>query len=458
MDTNNRLSLSAIEAALERTALGLDKCQFPLEVFPGRLQRLILNLAKTRSFKMEYIAGAMMVVAATAIGNSRSVRFRDGWTLSPMFYMIFVGRPGLGKTPPLNFAFAPLDKIDRERALVYRAQLADYNRLLAAYQKSKSDGEAPVEPIPVRTVFSDFTQEAIIRAHVDNPRGICIKYDEIIGFFKTINRYNSSSLIEDFLTIYAGSQLICSRKGQAEAMVLPNPCVSFIGTTQTSMLPSFSRYNIIENGFLDRFLFVCPEDDTIPEWNDKSDSDSYDADGEWAAIVNRLLSLEPDPENGFGILILPSPEATKRFRDWHNENVRKQNAVKDDSEQNTRVAKWDYTVQRIALVLHLLYWACDEDDSRIISSDIIDKAIRLNDFFESCHRALRGVIESEVLPTRKESLLSLLPREFTTAEAIQTGIKLKIAVRTTKDYLSQYLADGKILKESHGKYVKNNQQ
>lgn len=428
---------------------------FPLDVFPAKMQKLILNLTRTRSFKLEYIASAMLVAAATAIGNSRQVCLRMGWNLSPMFYMVLVGRPGLGKTPPLNFAFRPLDNLDCDRASEYKKKMRDYARAMEAYQKSKSKGNPPEEPIPVQTMVSDCTEEALLYIHACNPRGICILYDEIVGFFKTLNRYNSSSMIENLLSIFSGAKICCSRKGNALATVVQRPCVSLVGTIQTALLSSLAKYGTIENGLLDRFLFVCPENSFIPEWSDDDDSDdSYDTCAEWESILHKLIELQPE-SSSTPVVIYADSEASTYFKEWHNKNIKVQNAILDDADLNHRIAKWDYIVPRMALVLHLLHWACEEENGEPISLATTQKAIRLNEFYEGCYQALQDVLESEVKPDKYELLYACLPMEFKTQEAVKIGARFEIKIKSVKNFLKDMVGKGRLLHQKWGVYLKN---
>ena len=293
--TENLISTLAISNALARTSQGITRDSFPLEVFPQKMQKLILHLVKQRSFKLEFVASCMITAAAAAIGNSRRIRSREGWEVAPMFYMILVGRPGIGKTPPLEFAFRPLCDIDREREKEYAEQYKEYQALKAQHEKSNSQGEPPVAPKLIRTLISDFTQEAMVKLHADNFRGLCVKYDEIIGFFRTADRYNTSSLITDMLSIFTNGQLINSRKEQTQSLSIEYPCVSLIGTTQATMLPELAKQNLIKNGFIDRFIFVKSEDNKIPLWSKTvlNKEESYNPEAIWKEVIDRLMILIP---------------------------------------------------------------------------------------------------------------------------------------------------------------------
>lgn len=458
----SNLTTLAIGNALARSAEGITKESFPLHVFPQKMQKLILHLVKQRNFKLEFVASCMMTAAAAAIGNARRIRSREGWEVAPMFYMILVGRPGIGKTPPLEFAFRPLCDIDREREKIYAEQYKEYLTMKAEYEKSKSGGEPPAEPILIRTLISDFTQEAMVKLHANNFRGLCVKYDEIIGFFRTADRYNTSSLITDMLSIFTNGQLINSRKVQTCSLSIEYPCVSLIGTTQATMLPEFAKQNLMKNGFIDRFIFVRAEDNTIPLWSKTAPSkdDRYNPESVWKEIIDRLMTLTPDADNNNGEyrsrIIKLTETASERFVDWHNEFARLQNEIEDETLLNTRTAKWDYQVPRMALVIQLLAWACYESDSEVVSLEAMEAAIKLNSYFETCYDDLEPYLSQNRLSGAKAEFIKALPDEFQTCEAIAIGKRFGMSESTIKHDLPKFTKSGYIVCLSKGKYRKIN--
>lgn len=66
----------------------------PLEVFPARIQELVLNLARYENFNVEYTASILLSAVATAIGNSYRIRIKGEWKTSPSIYMMLVGQAG----------------------------------------------------------------------------------------------------------------------------------------------------------------------------------------------------------------------------------------------------------------------------------------------------------------------------------------------------------------------------
>lgn len=317
-------------------------------------------------------------------------------------------------------------------------------------------------PKLIRTLISDFTQEAMVKLHADNFRGLCVKYDEIIGFFRTADRYNTSSLITDMLSIFTNGQLINSRKEQTQSLSIEYPCVSLIGTTQATMLPELAKQNLIKNGFIDRFIFVKSEDNKIPLWSKTvpNKEDSYNPEAIWKEFIDRLMTLQPVTDDMTGenhsVIVKLSGAAAERFVDWHNEFAQLQNEIEDERLLNTRTAKWDYQVPRMALVMQLLSWACYESDGEIVSLEAMEAAIKLNTFYETCYSDLEPYLSQSAFPTAKAEYLKALPEEFKTHEAISIGKNFGMSESTVKHDLPKLVKSGHIVCISKGNYKKNN--
>lgn len=56
--------------------------------------------------------------------------------------MILVGRPGMGKTPPLDFAFRPIRKHDAQAVKQFKLEMEQYNNLIESY-KGKKENTTP---------------------------------------------------------------------------------------------------------------------------------------------------------------------------------------------------------------------------------------------------------------------------------------------------------------------------
>lgn len=57
----------------------------PLDVFPDKIQEIILNLARYENFNVEYTASIILSAVATAIGNSCHIRIKASGKLALPF-------------------------------------------------------------------------------------------------------------------------------------------------------------------------------------------------------------------------------------------------------------------------------------------------------------------------------------------------------------------------------------
>ena len=106
---NSRLELcNRIRMEAEHT----EDTGFPLDAFPQTVQSVILDMTKYENYMIEFIATSMLSAASTALGGTYRIRIKSDWQSNGALYIILVGRPGLGKTPPLEAAYRPIRKHD----------------------------------------------------------------------------------------------------------------------------------------------------------------------------------------------------------------------------------------------------------------------------------------------------------------------------------------------------------
>ena len=318
--------------AIRRDAVSVPETRLPLNVFPNKVQDIIFNLGNFENYNKEYCASVILSAIASAIGNSHQIHIKGAWFSSPALYMMLIGRPGLGKTPPLNFLYRPFIERDEEEYYKYCEALKEYDRLI-----SGKDGSSLVAaPELVKTVISDFTPEALLKAHKNNLRGISVVVDEIAGMFKSTSRYSSNNiLVEMLLSAWSGQPLDSIRKSERDPTHIRLPCIGIIGTIQTNLLPNVFCEEYLANGLLDRFIFAYPQDKTISEWsNGPQFVNMPDIAGEWRSIVNKILDLPCNlDESGRSVkpvILEMSDDARDYLYAWHNRNVREINSIKND--------------------------------------------------------------------------------------------------------------------------------
>ena len=444
--------------ALRMEFEGVFEKKIPLDAFPAKIQDMILALSRQENYSIEYMMASLLVAVSTAIGNAVNIRIRGGWISNPALYMILVGRPGMGKTPPLDFVFHPIRKHDAKAIKQFKLEMEQYNNLIEK-NKGKKENITPLpdKPILRRTIISDFTPEALMRALDDNHRGIVVYVDEIMGMFNAVNQYSRGQLIEQLLTAFSGKPLDISRCSMLVPIHIEYPFINIVGTMQTTRMHELIEKGYKENGLLDRIIFVYPSSQEISDW--QLDEDSSFASFErhsnmWESIINKVIDL-PFTDNGNVQSILDfSSEAKAYFTSWRNNAIRAVNQIQDDGLVDSRVIKTPMITARLALVLQILRWACGEVHKDFVDIDSTKSAIALSEYFESCYADIQKYMLRESIEPQKKELLDCLSATFTTSDAIQAGKEVGLSERSVM-YSLVNLATNKIIKKiKRGEYEK----
>ena len=437
---------------------GVFEKKIPLDAFPAKIQDMILALARQENYTIEYMMASLLVAVSTAIGNAVNIRIRGGWISNSALYMILIGRPGTGKTPPLDFAFRPIRKHDAQAVKQFKLEMEQYNNLIES-NKGKKENTTPLpdKPILQRTIISDFTPEALMRALDDNHRGVVVYVDEIMGMFNAVNQYSRGQLIEQLLTAFSGKPLDISRCSMPVPIHIEYPFINIVGTMQITRMHELIEKGYKENGLLDRIIFVYPSSQEISDW--QLDEDSSFASFEkysnmWESIINKVIDLPFSDNDNVQSILDFSPEAKAYFTNWRNNAIRAVNQIQDDGLVDSRVIKAPMITARLALVLQILRWACGEVHKDFVDIDSTKSAIALSKYFESCYADIQKYMLRESIEPQKKELLDCLSATFTTADAIQAGKEVGLSERSVM-YSLVNLATNKIIKKiKRGEYEK----
>ena len=429
---------------------------FPLEIFPKAIRDIIEALEEYENYNVDFTSASFLTVFAAAMGNTWSVRFMTGWVSRPIIYMVLVGSPSCGKTPPLQQAVAPLLKLDGEYDMIYCKEMETYRRWERMSAKQRERHSLPEEmKMPQRKchVVVDSTVEALIGALRDNPRGVLIYKDEIDSLLSNFNRYNSSDE-GYFLSLFSGTPFKYSRKSNNEHIFLANPYCSIIGTTQPGRLGEQFGGKRMMNGFSSRFLKVYPEIDKMPSWNDTAMPDGVLE--EWERIIRKVVAATPSTDQegkATSIELLFTQEAKLRVIQWKDEVNNKVYAETDSDAVRALCGKLETYLVRFCLVIQIMHGICGESGMDEIEPRTAELAIRLTEYFRNMESRIAPEIETGILDNRFTELLGNLRDSFTTADAVREALQLGISESSVKRFLRNG-GRGFVKKKSHGCYRK----
>lgn len=443
----------------------------PLPAIPVKLPKLLLShwryfrkqsatyieaLEEYENYNVDFTAASFLTVFAAAMGNTWSVRFMTGWVSRPTIYMVLVGSPSCGKTPPLQQAVAPLLKLDGEYDMIYCKEMETYRRWERMSAKQRERHSLPEEmKMPQRKchVVVDSTVEALIGALRDNPRGVLIYKDEIDSLLSNFNRYNGSDE-GYFLSLFSGTPFKYSRKSNNEHIFLANPYCSIIGSTQPGRLGEQFGGKRMMNGFSSRFLKVYPEIDRMPSWNDTAMPDGVLE--EWERIIRKVVAVTPSTdqeEKATSIELMFSQEAKLRVIQWKDEVNNKAYAETDSDAVRALCGKLETYLVRVCLVIQIMHGIFGESGMDEIEPKTAELAIRLTEYFRNMENRIAPEIETGILDNRFTELLGNLRDSFTTAEAVREALQLGISESSVKRFLRDG-GRGFVKKKSHGYYRK----
>ena len=63
---------------------------FPLEVFPQKMQSIIIDMVVHGNFKVDYVAMSMLSAASAALGNTYRIHVKQDWDTNAALYIYWL--------------------------------------------------------------------------------------------------------------------------------------------------------------------------------------------------------------------------------------------------------------------------------------------------------------------------------------------------------------------------------
>ena len=230
---------------------------FPIEVYPQPIADFLVEAARAMQLPVDYLAVFAFALLAGTIGLSTKLEIARGWEIIPNVYVALVAPPGSKKSPALNLLSKALRRIDARLREEHRIALRDHEVELS---RLKKDDLKPVAPVAKHLVLDDVTREAVVQIHADNPRGVILVLDELIGWLQSFDAYRSGkgSDRQFWLTCLTNGPIKTSRKGQiGGTQAVATSCVMVVGAMTPSKLSAIFAGD--DDGWADRILFAYPD-------------------------------------------------------------------------------------------------------------------------------------------------------------------------------------------------------
>lgn len=427
--------------------------KFPVEVFPLRIQGIIKATNENLNFPIDFIGASLLYAVSVSVGNTHTIEVKRGFQQGAVLYLAIVARPGTNKSHPLSFALDPIFEKDALTYREYQMKMQEYEKVMDLSKKERKEQgiSEPKKPVWRKFIVSDFTPEALAEKHMFNKRGIGVYIDELAGWFKNFNRYNKGSEMEFWLSQWSGKPINIDRK-LSEPIFIPLPFISVAGTIQKGILSELAKESRSQNGFIDRILFVIPDNIQKEYWSE-TDLPHFVSE-EWKIILSNLMDLSvvyDETLNPSPTVLKLTPDAKRVLFEWQQANTDQCN--KAESEALSGIfSKMEMYVLRLALILEMMRYACKESDRQAISIEAVQGAIKLVEYFKNSAAKVYSILSNasplDKYPTDKQSLYEALPEVFTTVDGLKVAVGMGIPERTFKRFLNEsdlfkWLSQGK---------------
>lgn len=441
----------------ENLELTIDESMgFPINIFPAPFKRVITETNQKLNYPLDFISSSILYAASVAIGNSLSIKVKEGWNEQAIIWIALVGRPGTNKSHPFSFALEPLRHKQQELFADYKLQLKEYERINALTKEEKLAEGIVENPTPIcrRYILQDFTIESMADKHNENPRGLGINVDELATWLGNMNKYNGGSDQEVWLSTWSSKSLLIDRKSIKEAISIKLPFLSVGGTTQDGILKKLFSGSKQNNGFIDRMLFTYPNELEYPKWNEQEIEPFLVS--EYRDLIYRLLDL-PCDLNEYGAIKpkeLPySKNGKYHMVYWYNAKAELLNS-QQNSELSSTYSKIEIYLHRFALIIQALRWACGEAELEEIDEISVIKAIDLVEYFKNNAfkvQNLMNPLELDQLDEIRKNLFLALPHTFKRKEGLEIAKNIGVKQSAYDAFLKN---DKLFIKAAYGQFKK----
>lgn len=397
----------------------------PLEALPDAFRPWVADVADRMQCPPDFVAVPMLVAASMLVARRVAIhaQARTDWRERANLWALLVGRPGTMKSPAMQQALAPVERMEARAAQGYSAAMESFKVDLLAHKlrcdagektakailakNRNSDvtehlvGEEPAPPPWPRYLVNDLTYQKLGALLAENPDGVLSVRDEMRGLFLDLAREEQASARAFYLQAWSGGRYTFDRIGRGTVTV-EDARLSLIGCIQPGPLADLlaqARRGAADDGMLDRFLIAWP--DSHGEWREVDRWPDTPAKGKAWSVFDRLdtfdalasgaQQVDPDSDARALPVLRFADEAREVFSEWRFDFEKTIKAADNESLEGA-LSKFRHHVPALALVLHIV-----DGGTGPVKRPATMRALTLADYFESHARRLHGSARRQVV-------------------------------------------------------------
>lgn len=407
---------------------------FRENMLPKVLRDWLIDIAERMQVPLDYLGASVVVILGSLIGRKFGIfpKAHDDWLVIPNLWGAVVGRPSLLKSPTIDEVMKPLKQLAdeavrrheenekdlKQQTMWYEAQFADQKDDMkkAAKRKDKKKPsfdsiEPPTKPALKRYITGDGTVEKIGEILLENPQGVLLHRDELIAWFKGLDKYGREGDRGFYLESWNGNgSYVVDRIGRGTLMI-PALCLSIIGGIVPGRLREYAHQakggGEGDDGLLQRFqLLVWPDQPGGYENIDREpDQHLKQKVFEIVQKIDSFEPFEPSSDQGFKTHTFRfSAEAQKEFDAWRTsleERVRKGDL---EPSLESHLAKYRSLMPSLALIFYLVETLGAEEKLSQVDKESVLRAIQWCNYLETHARRLYASSQDHSLESARELL------------------------------------------------------
>ncbi len=370
---------------------------FPLHIFPKELLKLINEVSLSVQVNTEMVAGTVLPIISSAIGNTIRISTKSDWQEPPYIWLIIIDESGSGKSPLVNTLCRHTKQLQSLASMEYIKELDIYEKKLKESRKTNKSNKVKeidlvlspgtgdmndrIKKPKMRHYFvQDFTVEALGDVFSNDPRGTLVYRDELAGLILGMDQYkkNKGNDRQHILELWDAREWKIDRK--TEKKFIPNTGVGLLGGIQTKKLPDIFNLEAFDDGLFPRFLPLNAENKPSKFNRHTISTESLNW---WKELLDWCYSKKVTfDSNGYinTEILKYSDEAVDTFEEFYNKY--KEYEVLTSGKLRAFIPKLIAYSIRIAGVLHVIEsFVNDKPIDGPINKDTVTNAIELTKFF-----------------------------------------------------------------------------
>lgn len=396
-------------------------------LLPEALRAWILDESERMPCPPEFVAAPALVALGAVIGTRCAIKpkSRDSWLVVPNLWGAVVADPAAKKSPAWAAALQPVDKLIAGAMAAHRAALDEYDAARLVHEAKRAAiedrlkqaarraadvapivgelravaGQAPAKPAPRRFKTNDCTVEKLGELLRENPSGLLVLRDELVGLLASWDREGREGDRAFFLEAWNGDQSFDTDRIGRGHVAIPNLCLSIFGGIQPDKLTAYleqSANALGNDGLLQRFQMLVYPDPIKWEWRDRAPDRAARerAHKVFEAIADvDFVTLGATPADGLGRFpyFRFDAEAQAIFIEWSGDLHGDRIANEENPLVRQHLAKYDKLFPALALILHLV--DCVDRGARgPVSKQVALRAAAWTEFLEAHARRCYGLL------------------------------------------------------------------